>query len=91
MKPAKTPEEAVWMASVLDPSKAKRRLKYGYILLCVWIAASIAYMIVLIARKEPVSWSDGISGLVIVMGYIGAITGIVNNRRIASGKKPMNF
>ncbi|WP_418983671.1 hypothetical protein [Alistipes sp.] len=84
-----TPEEERWMASVLDPVKAKGRIKYGYILLTVWVAFLIGWLVSVIRSDEPFRWADGFLILVPLLGAAGAIVGIVNNRRIARGRKPL--
>lgn len=86
-----TPEEAKWEASVLDPQRAKRRIKYSYILLTIWIAFFIGWTITEIRSDEPLGWSDGLLAVVILMGCMSALTGLINNRRIARGRKPIRF
>lgn len=87
----RTPEEARWMASVLDPEKAKRRIKYGYIILAVWTGLSIFWLTDLIRADEPLRWADGLVGLVMLMGIMSGVAGIVSNRRIAKGRRPLKF
>lgn len=87
----RTPEEERWMASVLDPEKARRRIKYGYIILAFWMAFAVFWIVDLILRDESIHWTDGILGLVMLMGSISSLVGIINNRRIAKGRKPLKF
>lgn len=84
-----TPEEERWMASVLDPVKAKGRIKYGYILLSVWIVFFFVWLVSVIRSAEPFRRADGFLILVFLLGATSAIVGIVNNRRIARGRKPL--
>lgn len=79
------------MASVLDPAKAKRRIKYGYIILAVWTGLSIYWLTDLIRADEPLRWADGLVGLVMLMGIMSGIAGIVSNSRIAKGRRPLKF
>lgn len=80
------------MASVLDTKKAKRRLKYAYLLLIIMIVVGSVWLICLIARLvEGVSFtvSDGVTCAVLVLGVINSILVVVNVRRVAAGKHPL--
>lgn len=82
-----TPEELRWRASAYDPDKAKRNLKLQYILLGCAIAASIGWGVYLFCT-DVISRTDWFGALGIALSLISILLGIVNNRRILSGKKP---
>lgn len=82
-----TPEELRWRASAYDSDKAKRNLKLQYILLGCAIAASIGWGVYLFCT-DVISWTDWLGALGIALSLISILLGIVNNRRILSGKKP---
>lgn len=87
----RTPEEERWRASVLDPEKARRRIKYGYVYLAGWVVFLAFWVTDVILWDESFGWADGILGVSILMGGISGLTGIINNRRIAKGRKPLGF
>lgn len=87
----RTPEEERWRKSVLDPEKARRRIKYGYIYLAGWAIFLIFWITDVTLQDEPFRWSDGILGLSILMGGISGLVGVINNHRIAKGRRPLWF
>lgn len=80
-----TPEELRWRAAAWDLEKVKRNLKLQYILLGVWGALTVGWIVIAILEIDTFNWSTII---VLLTGYIGTIGGIVNNKRILAGKKP---
>ncbi|WP_295937565.1 hypothetical protein [uncultured Alistipes sp.] len=80
-----TPEEQKWRKKAFSPDKAKRVLKFQYILLGCWIALSIAWLVAMLYYRE-FSWPTLI---LFVFGYVNCILGITNNKRINVGKKPL--
>lgn len=80
-----TPEEQRWKASAFNPEKARKKLKYGYITLGIWVACIIAWIVVKICKPGELSWWT----LAIFAGtFLNFALSIINSRRIVRGKKP---
>lgn len=80
-----TPEEIRWRAAAWDPDKARRNQKLQYILLGTWSVFTVAWITAIALGADLFSWRVV---FVIACGYFGCIAGIVNNKRILTGKKP---
>lgn len=92
MQPAQTPEEAKWMASVFSQEKAKRRLKYAYILLAVSIVAGIGWsvsLIISLTEGESFSVAKGLICAVFILSIVSALMTLTSVRQIANGKQPL--
>lgn len=80
-----TPEEQQWRASVCNPAKAAKMLRYQYILLGSWIVLSMVWLVLILTDRCEFSW---MTLIVLLLGYINAGLGIVNNKRVIGGRKP---
>lgn len=82
-----TPEELRWQASAYDPAKARRMLKYLYILLAVWFALLIGWISYLLWGSGSTT-GDRWQLIALLLSGFTVLLSIVNNRRIIKGKKP---
>lgn len=81
-----TPEELRWRAGAYDPEKARRNLKLQYILLGCCVALIIGWTLYLVCTGF--STSDWFFIIALGLSLTSTILGIVNNKRILSGKRP---
>lgn len=81
-----TPEELRWRAGAYNPEKARRNLKLQYILLGCCVALIIGWTLYLVCTGF--STSDWFFIIALALSLTSTILGIVNNKRILSGKRP---
>lgn len=81
-----TAEERRWRAAAEDPARIKRHLKALYILLGTWCMLTIGWSIAAVCGVFSIGWANII---ILSTGFLNIGIGIVNNRRILAGKKPI--
>lgn len=84
-------EEQCQSVSGLAQVKAKRKIRYSYILLGVWIGVSIAWLIITLLQEGRFGRAKIAEVIVIASGYFITILGLFRSKRIPAGKKPLKF
>lgn len=78
-------EERRWRTSVENPAKLARHRRWLHLLLGIWSALTIGWIVLVLCRVDTFRWT---TAAVWAVGFINIGIGIINNRRIRAGKKP---